>query len=214
MTRTRAEVKEQGTPTKYKRIYVESFGNVADNIIRVHTHAGDVFMVFEKVKNTRNAWRKLGSSMEEKRVLQVEYYVRDYGNQITKDHNVVTNIKLLPKSRKKVEREKASTRFKKIIVVGFDNVTNNVVRVHTKDDVFFVLESTKSTYDSHRKMGLSMEEERELLVEYYQKNHGNKVTLGHKVIVNMKLLPNKQSKRSWPSIDEAKLKLNKHGASW
>ena len=100
MTRTRAEVKEQGTPTKYKRIYVENFGNVADNIIRVHTHAGGVFMVFEKSLSTRNAWRKLSASMEQKRALIVEYYVRDYGNRITEDHNVIINIKLLSRSQK------------------------------------------------------------------------------------------------------------------
>jgi len=100
MTRTRAEVKEQGTPTKYKRIYVENFGNVADNIVRVHTHAGDVFMIFEKGIGTRNAWRKLGASMEEKRALLIEYYVRDYGNQITENHNVIIDIKLLSRSQK------------------------------------------------------------------------------------------------------------------
>jgi len=98
---------------------------------------------------------------------------------------------------RRVKREKANTKFERIIVVGFGNVTNNVVRVHTKDDVYLVLESTMRTYDSHRKMGLSMEEERELLVEYYYKDYGNNVTLNHKVIVNMKLLPNKQSKASW-----------------
>ena len=105
MTRTRAEVREQGTPTKFKRIIVESFGNVADNIIRVHTE-DDVFMVFERPLKTRDAWRKLGASMTEKRKLLIEYYVRDYGNQITKDHNVIVNIKLLPNKQPSINEAK------------------------------------------------------------------------------------------------------------
>ena len=105
MTRTRAEVREQGTPTKFKRIIVESFGNVADNIIRVHTE-DNVFMVFERALRTRNAWRKLNASMTEKRKLLIEYYVRDYGNQITKDHNVIVNIKLLPNKQPSINEAK------------------------------------------------------------------------------------------------------------
>jgi len=38
--------------------------------------------------------------MEQKRALRVEYYVRDYGNRITEDHNVIINIKLLSRSQK------------------------------------------------------------------------------------------------------------------
>jgi len=105
MTRTRAEVRQDGTPTKFKRIIVEGFGNVADNIVRVHTE-DDVFMVFERALNTRNAWRKLGASMTEKRKLLIEYYVRDYGNQITKDHNVIINIKLLANKQPNIDEAK------------------------------------------------------------------------------------------------------------
>ena len=116
--------------------------------------------------------------------------------------------------KEKIKKEKATTKFKRIIVVGFGNITKSIVRVHTEDDVFLVFENTQGTRDAWRKLGISMEEERKLLIEYYLRDYGGHVAKGHNVIINMKLLPNKQPDIDEAKINEAKVKLAKHGASW